>query len=81
VPTDGVALCALQVFNLVNGCRAALLASHSAKLSPPLIVAAVRELRPSCVNTVPWIVEGLVAAMSDGNDEAIDAISSLHLLT
>jgi acyl-CoA synthetase (AMP-forming)/AMP-acid ligase II len=69
------------VFNLVNGCRAALLASHEARLSPSLIVAAVRELRPSCVNTVPWIVEGLVAAISDGDAEAIDAVSSLHLLT
>ena len=69
------------VFNLVTGCRAALLASHEAKLSPSLMLAAIRDLRPSCVNTVPWVVEGLTAMMTDGNDDTSSALSRLHLIT
>ena len=48
------------VFNIYAGCRVALLASPDDKLSPLLVLAACRALRPSVLNTVPWVVEGLV---------------------
>lgn len=43
----------------------------------------VRELKPSCVNTVPWVVEGLVTMLTDGRDAkaTIAALSSLRLIT
>jgi acyl-coenzyme A synthetase/AMP-(fatty) acid ligase/3-oxoacyl-(acyl-carrier-protein) synthase len=69
------------IFNLVTGCRAALLASPDTKLSPALIVAAIRDIKPSCVNTVPWILEGLVAMIASGHVDAVATVSSLHLIT
>eukprot|EP00966_Prymnesium_polylepis_P010111 233624-Prymnesium_polylepis.1 len=72
------------VFNLHAGARAAVLASHAARLSPSLVLAALADLRPSCLNTVPWVVEGL-ADMIGADDEraaqAAKALASLRLLT
>ena len=47
------------VFNLHAGVRAFILDGDE-PLSPSLMLAACAQLRPSCVNTVPWVVEGLV---------------------
>eukprot|EP00966_Prymnesium_polylepis_P006336 145099-Prymnesium_polylepis.1 len=69
------------VFNLHVRCRAALLASHDTPLTPALVLAATEQLRPSCVNTVPWVVEGLVALLQAGDGRAAAALSSLDLLT
>ena len=70
------------VFNLHAGCRAFILADHDEKLSPNLILNACRDLRPSVLNTVPWVVEGLVAFLKAGNpSDAADVLSSLHLVT
>ena len=54
------------VFNLYAGCRMFILASHTTPLSPRLMLEATAALRPSVVNTVPWIVEGLVALVTAG---------------
>ena len=62
--------CANLVFNLHAGVRASLLATHEARLSPALMLEAIAQLRPTCVNTVPWIVEGLVDLVRTGGPEA-----------
>ena len=50
------------IFNLHAGCRAFILSSESSgKLSPRLMLNACAALKPSVMNTVPWIVEGLAA--------------------
>ena len=70
------------VFNLHAGCRAFLLADPDEKLSPGLILSACRELRPSVLNTVPWVVEGLVEYLRSGEpSDAAQVLSSLHLVT
>eukprot|EP00966_Prymnesium_polylepis_P332776 7388255-Prymnesium_polylepis.1 len=69
------------VFNLSAGVRAFLLSSHSTALSPPVIVKALGELRPSVLNTVPWIVEGLCGLLQAGNEDAIAALRPLELIT
>ena len=51
------------VFNLHAGCRSFILGDAAAKLSPLLILDACRELKPSMLNTVPWVIEGLVERM------------------
>ena len=56
-------------FNLVTGVRAAILASHDAKLHPRLMLAACKALKPTVVNTVPWVVEGLVEMLVAGVSE------------
>jgi acyl-coenzyme A synthetase/AMP-(fatty) acid ligase len=76
--------CANMVFNLHAGVRAAIL-EGDATLSPSLLLAACRELRPSCVNTVPWVVEAWVETLRTGAPaEVADVarvLSALHLLT
>ena len=64
------------LFNLVAGVRAAVLASHDAKLSPSLMLDAILQLKPSVCNTVPWVVEGLVAMMGDGHERAKEVIGA-----
>ena len=73
--------CANFVFNLHARCRAFILHRHETKLSPALMLQAVKELRPSCVNTIPYVVEGLVELVRSGESGAAAALSSLHLLT
>ena len=73
------------VFNLHCGCRAFLLAGDR-EPSARIILNACAALRPSILNTVPWIVEGLVALIQQGevasNGEAVAAVlSRLRLLT
>ena len=70
------------IYNLVAGVRAAVLASHDARLSPALILAATEELKPAVVNTVPWVVEGLVAMLSSGEHPTAGAtLAELHHMT
>ena len=75
------------VFNLHTGCRCFILASYKAALSPRLMLGACATLRPSVINTVPWIVEGFVGLMHSGDtfgvkqESAVDVLKSLHLLT
>ena len=70
------------VFNLHARCRAFILADADDKLSPSLILAACRELRPSVLNTVPWVVEGLVEYLRSGSPADAGAVlASLHLVT
>lgn len=52
------------VTNLVAGARAAILASADARLSPSLVLAACRQLRPTVLHTVPWVVEGLASMVA-----------------
>ena len=59
------------VFNLHAGCRTFILASHAAALSPRLMLSAAAALRPSVINTVPWIVEGVTALVA--SDETFGA--------
>ena len=74
--------CANLVFNLHVGVRAFILSRHEARLSPSLILAATQSLRPSCINTVPWIVEGLVEIIRSGdNPSAAQTMSTIRLLT
>lgn len=73
--------CANFVFNLNAGCRAFILATHEAKLSPQLMIAAIHDLKPSCCNTIPYIVEGMVELIKSGHPGAAEALASLHLLT
>ena len=79
------------VLNLVQGAPAYVLADASASASAStldarLLVAAVRELRPRCLNTVPILVEGLCALLNDGDGHqhphhAATALRGLRLLT
>ena len=69
------------VFNLHAGVRSFILASHDAKLSAPLMLAAIADLKPSCCNTIPYIVEGMVELIKSHHPGAVEALSSLHLLT
>ena len=59
--------------------------SHDTVLSPDLLLRAVESLRPSIVNTVPWIVEGLAATLTSPDaataSAAAHTLSRLHLLT
>ena len=69
------------VFNLHARARAFILAGDE-KLSPSLILAACRELRPSVLNTVPWVIEGLVENLRSGSPHDTAAVlSALHLVT
>ena len=65
--------CANLVFNLHAGVRAFLLSTHEARLSTSLILNATADLHPSCINTVPWIVEGLVELIRTGDPSAVRA--------
>jgi len=69
-------------FNLHVGIRA-FLPYGDAKLSPQMMLAAVEQLRPSALQTVPWIVEGLVELMRDPVEgaAAVDALRRLKLIT
>ena len=69
------------VANLVAGARSAILASPDAKLSPSLMVAACRTLRPTVLHTVPWVVEGLVQMIHAGNDAVLAELTRLRSLT
>lgn len=73
------------VFNLHARCRTLLLASPTATLSPLLILRATADLRPNVINTVPFIVEGLVALIEEGasirGESAQTILSRLDLLT
>ena len=69
------------VFNLHARCRVFVLADDT-KLTPSLILAACRELRPSVLNTVPWVVEGLVEIIRAGEQpDSTSVLASLHLIT
>ena len=69
-------------FNLHVGCRVALLGSADDKLSPSLVLAACNELRPTVLNTVPWIVEGLVEMLRQGEPaDAASVLSAIDLVT
>ena len=73
-------------FNLQARCRTFVLADVEARLSPRLMLDACATLRPTVINTVPWIVEGLVALVREGalassGEEARAVLSRLHLLT
>lgn len=72
-------------FNLHAGCRCLLLASPGSTLSPLLVLRACVDLRPSVVNTVPWVVEGLAGLVGAGEtlcgQKASTILSRLHLLT
>ena len=57
------------VFNLHCRCRASLLAEPEARLSPRLMLHACADLTPSMLNTVPWIVEGLVALLQSNEEQ------------
>jgi len=70
------------LFNLYAGCRVALLASSDEKLSPLLVLDACRVLLPSVLNTVPWVVEGLVELLRRGDpSDAGPVLARLHLVT
>lgn len=70
------------VFNLNAGVRAFLLASHQAVLSAELLARALVELRPSTLNTVPWVVQGLCQMLQRSNESQLSAtLSSLALIT
>eukprot|EP00966_Prymnesium_polylepis_P311505 7197663-Prymnesium_polylepis.1 len=69
------------VFNLHAGVRTFVLASHSTVLSPTLMVDACDELRPSMLNTVPWIVEGLCNLLAAGRLDVTAKLKPLRLIT
>ena len=71
-----------SVFNL-HACVRAFLLEGDTTLSPSLILAACQELRPSVVNTVPWIVEGLMPLLQHKMDGVSNAavLQQLHMIT
>ena len=80
VPPDRLALCASPRY---LGCRACVLAEDAhASLSPQILLDACRVLRPSALNTVPWILEDVVVRLggADGAEVAA-ALQPLELVT
>eukprot|EP00966_Prymnesium_polylepis_P069351 1612052-Prymnesium_polylepis.1 len=68
-------------FNLVAGIRSAVLASTEAKLNPQLLLSACKSLKPTVLNTVPWVVEGFVDALESKQGNASSILASLQMLT
>ena len=44
-----------------------------------LMLSAARDIKPSVINTIPWIVEGLVGFLQQENKEAKRVLPALHL--
>lgn len=62
------------VFNLYTGVPVNVLSKpQTQSLTPELLLSACKELRPSVVNTVPWIIEGL-AELIASDAEAVRVV-------
>ena len=59
-----------QLFNLVVGCRAYVLASPmETVVDASLIVSACASLRPSCLNLVPFVMEAVCELLARGDTQ------------
>jgi len=58
------------VFNLNAGIPARIQSSPQDQiLSPELLLAACGDVKPSILNTVPWIMEGIAEMLASGDRE------------
>jgi len=69
------------IFNICAGVAVNVQSSPIAqKLTPELVLAACHDLKPSLLNTVPWIMEGM-AHLTTGHKDAIAPLRELEAIT
>ena len=90
--TEGGSLCLFPFFhvmgyvhnflyNLYAGMRVIIhQETADTAISPDLMLRAITELKPSIVNTVPWIVEGFCQMLQD-KDPAVQCVKDLRYIS
>jgi acyl-CoA synthetase (AMP-forming)/AMP-acid ligase II len=70
------------VYNLYAGLRVVLHAETAdTAISPEIMLRAIRELRPSVVNTVPYIVEGWCQMLQNNKDPQVQCVKDLRYIS
>jgi long-subunit acyl-CoA synthetase (AMP-forming) len=70
------------IYNLYTGIRVVIHEeTATTSISPELMLKAIKELRPTVVNTVPWIVEGWCQMLDNDTNKDVMCIRDLRYIS